>query len=300
MTTEEISESATAETLTTKSYAPTPYEDVSWPIVGEFLNQCFFEVQQFEVLTKEGFQTDPMFNDYTPAGEAGRSGGPQGAFTPGVEEDDDESHIEQYKAEIERLKAECESAVEEARRVALAEGQALGAEAAQQEMAEMQGRYAAIIEDIGHQLNESIVDAEKKAATLGVDIARKLITAFTASHREYILPLVQEALSLSGGVTVQAIKVSEQDFEFLKLQDLSKHFNDPARAWNFEPDPTIKVGCVVSTSAGEIDYQVDHAWERIRDRMHQTLGVQAVPTSPETTLVEEAPVMPSETNTSDE
>lgn len=283
MTTEDMSADMTVdaakgvahEALTTTTYTPTPYQDVSWPIVGQFLNQCYFEAEQFKVLTKDGFQTDPMFADYTPEEAAGRSGASQGRFAPNAEAESEVVVVEQLRAEISRLQAEREVAVEEARLQGIAEGEARGLEAAQQEVVEMHQRYAEVIQDIGAQLNESIADTEKKAAAMAVDIARKLVTAFTDTHRDYILPLVREALSLSAGATIRSVRVSERDFEFLKLQDLSQYFSDPARAWTFEPDPMIKLGCVVSMAAGEIDYRVEVAWQRIRDRTLQVLGISA-------------------------
>jgi len=33
--------------------------------------------------------------------------------------------------------------------------------------------------------------------------------------------------------------------------------------WLFEADEGIKSGCVVETSAGVVDFQLDQAWERV-------------------------------------
>jgi flagellar biosynthesis/type III secretory pathway protein FliH len=52
--------------------------------------------------------------------------------------------------------------------------------------------------------------------------------------------------------------------EFIEVVGVKKNLRGFDGTWNFESDPTIKSGCVVESSAGEIDFQLDKAWERIQ------------------------------------
>ena len=42
--------------------------------------------------------------------------------------------------------------------------------------------------------------------------------------------------------------------------------------WTFEPDESIHIGCVVVTAAGEVDFNLDKAWERIRKQALSPAG----------------------------
>jgi flagellar biosynthesis/type III secretory pathway protein FliH len=42
-------------------------------------------------------------------------------------------------------------------------------------------------------------------------------------------------------------------------------------SWSFVQDETIRAGCVVETSSGEVDFRLDQAWERIKDNVVKVL-----------------------------
>jgi len=46
------------------SYQPTQYQDCSWELVGEYLNQETFEPLGFQVINTATVRTDRMFADY--------------------------------------------------------------------------------------------------------------------------------------------------------------------------------------------------------------------------------------------
>jgi flagellar biosynthesis/type III secretory pathway protein FliH len=93
------------------------------------------------------------------------------------------------------------------------------------------------------------------------------VGAIVDINPEYIIDIIKEGIALAGGAKIKSIKVSPQDLEFLNLLNLSKQFKKFDGGWSFEGDDTIKSGCVVEMIGGVVDYQIDKAWERIRDQV---------------------------------
>jgi flagellar assembly protein FliH len=262
---------------TQSTYRPTQYADTSWPIVGEFVNQDYFEPSEFAVVERAHQVSDPMFADYggiTDSNAALLQHSASGlAFSPskklrGASEADITDEVnaalaaqqEQFAIQLERVKAE---AFDEGRISAIAE--------ADTRMQAVEERYAIVLEDIGTQLNESLQQLERQAVGLAITISEKLVGQIVEINPEYLIDIVREAIRLSGGAVISAIRVSPEDYEFIKLLNLPKQFKDYDGTWNFIADETIKAGCIVTTAAGEVDYQIDKAWERIRDQVIKVL-----------------------------
>ena len=89
---------------------------------------------------------------------------------------------------------------------------------------------------------------------------------------EYITQIVKEAVRSVGGASILRVRVSPEDMEFIKVVGLSEQLGELAKGWAFEADATIKSGCIVDSSAGEADFQLDRAWERIRAGVIKSLA----------------------------
>jgi flagellar biosynthesis/type III secretory pathway protein FliH len=258
---------------TVESYKPTPYEDSSWKIVGEFINQDYFEPMQFRTMSTDGLVTDPMFSNYGGLEDAKTTGlrahAPSGQqkFAPtrkrGAEQVE-VSALEQLKQQHQRELAE---AVASAREQALEEGRQAAEAEFTERMQALENRYAEVLRDISSQLNESLDGIENQAVTLAVAISEKLVGAIVDINPEYILSIVRDALQLAGTAQIRKVRVSPQDLEFFNLLKLNKEFKEYDGSWSFEPDETVKAGCIVETSAGEVDYDLDAAWHRIAEQV---------------------------------
>lgn len=126
-------------------------------------------------------------------------------------------------------------------------------------------RYAALIEDMNTQIREGIEGVERRAVAFAVHVAKKLVGTIVEVNPEYILGVIQEATKLTGGATIKAIRVSPQDLEFLKMLGPDKQFKEFDGSWSFQADETIHAGCVIETSSGEVEFDLDKAWERIKE-----------------------------------
>jgi flagellar biosynthesis/type III secretory pathway protein FliH len=257
-------------THTVESFRPTPYEDSSWRIVGEFLNQDFFEPMQFRTASADGDQVDKMFSDY-----GGRLGAQEGDTRPhvpmgaGVPAERRRSRAPEVSPEEEAARQQqvIEQAVEEARESAREEGRQAAQAEFDEKMRALEERYGEVLRDIGNQLNESLEGIEQQAVSLAVAISEKLVGTIVDVNPEYILEIVREALKLTGGSSIKTVRVSPQDLEFFNMVKLSKEFKQYDGSWSFQADDTVKAGCIVESSSGQVDYDISRAWQRIADQV---------------------------------
>jgi len=163
----------------------------------------------------------------------------------------------------EELAAKLAAAEENGRNKALIEA----TEKQTQRMAEIEARMQNVLQDMVNQLNEELLQVEKSAVDLAIEISKKIVNYAVEINPEYLLELVRQALKQVGGATVRKIRISPQDSEFIEIIGVARFLKEFDGSWQFESDDSIKTGCVVETSAGEIDYQLDAAWERVKDEI---------------------------------
>lgn len=210
---------------------------------------------------------DPMFADF-----GGRFTGEQdGRWHLPAHLSAASSRREAKEAEDdEKVKAELAER-EQIRQQAFDEGVAKGrAEALAEQgaaLAENQQRVGEILSDLQKQWSEMATQLAHRSAQLSVAIAKKLVETAVEINPEYIVSLVKSAVSQAGGADIRKIKVSPQDMEFIEVVGVHKLFKDFEESWSFEADASIRAGCVVETSAGEIDFDIERAFERIKEKV---------------------------------
>lgn len=263
--------------LSQATYQETKYADMSWEVVGEFLNQESFEPLAFAVLEGDAATTtDPMFANYGGIPEDGagqRFHGTAGRYEPtrrSVRTIEEES--EDIEQQLEALRAEYEAKIVSARQEGFEEGKLAAIAELDERMLVIEERYGQVLQDVGMQISDNIQQLEKSAVDLSLEIAHKLVGTVVEINPEYILEIVRESIRLSGGAVIKSIHVSPQDHEFLSLLNLPKQFKEYDGTWNFEADETVHSGCIVVTSGGEVDFQLDPAWERIKDKVARVVA----------------------------
>ncbi|MCI5064277.1 hypothetical protein MRY87_00980 [bacterium] len=254
-------------------YQETPYEDASWEIIDEVDENPQFAPLEMEVLNAGEFSVDPMFEDY---------GGTAPADTVRLFHATDVHQTEPSVSPEELLRRE----IAELREKHAQELQAL--EASALERGREEGRAAreaeheaskqqvdesiqTVIRDMFQQLKETVTELEEHSVQFSLEVAKKIIGSSVEVNPEYIVEIVQEALKQAGTALIKKIRVSPEDFEFIEVLGVRKVIQGFDGSWDFEADATINSGCVVDTSAGEIDYQLDEAWERIAEEVVRVL-----------------------------
>lgn len=161
---------------------------------------------------------------------------------------------EEHARHIEEVRASAkEEALDEARRES------------EEKLKAIEERYATLVDDMGVQIREGVEGIERRAVDFAVHIAKKLVGNVVEVNPEYVLGVIQEAVKLTGGATIKAIRVSPQDLEFLKVLSPDRQFKEFDGSWSFQADETIHAGCVVETSSGQVEFNLDKAWERIKE-----------------------------------
>jgi flagellar biosynthesis/type III secretory pathway protein FliH len=252
--------------LSQTDYSPTAWEDSTWEIVGEYENRKTFDAVEFQVVRTHAFTADPMFADYGGIAQAGAEKRSHGG-------DPARRRAEQAVAEPFDLPPGTVLLTESELSDRLAAAAEEGRQAAQiqfdQQMqahsASAEERYSAILHDLALQLREQIELVERRALDLSLEITDRLIGAAVEVNPEYVIDIIRRGLAQVGGAVIRSVRVSPGDMEFLGLTNLGKVFKDFDGTWEFVADDTVKAGCIVITSAGEIDFQIDRAFERVRD-----------------------------------
>lgn len=135
---------------------------------------------------------------------------------------------------------------------------------------QLEERYRLLWEDMQIQLDEALHTNEVKAVELALQVAKRLVGEVVDTKRDYIVGVVQEAIKLSAGAQIASVRVGSQDFEFLNLQGYGDKTKTIAgEHLSFVSDDSIRAGCVLVTSAGEVDFDLGKAWERIRAKVLQ-------------------------------
>lgn len=256
-------------------FEQTPYHDASWPVVGEVAPSPDFTPMKVQVLPST-FSADPMFGSYggvTPPGTEHRWHLPEGLAYKAVEKQSvntnkteaKEDNLQLSKPELDRMLAAAEAKGRESAIAEAVEGQ-------QSKMAELEGRLQQMLDELVGQLNQHISGIEKAAVKLSIELAHKLIGQGVEVNPEYIVEVVKEALTHLGGASIKGIRVSPADYEFINVIGVFKKLKEVNGSWEFSPDDEVKAGCVVDTSAGEIDFQIDAAWERIKERVIRVIS----------------------------
>lgn len=251
---------------TIADFAETPYVDQSWEIVGEAVAASEFEPMEFETFRTAAIGTDPMFEDY---GGGIRESGKKRWHLP-----EELAHAAQQAARKSEVKdapeipmisvAEAERLSAEAYERGKAEGAAAAEAAHTDRFSQLAAQVETLLQDLQAQLNEELMALERQSVGLAMSVAEKLVGTAVEINPEYIEPVLNEALALAKGAAIRKVRVSPQDMEFVEVVGIEKKLRSFDGTWTFEADATIKSGCIVETSAGEIDFQLDRAWERIQ------------------------------------
>lgn len=257
--------------LTQETYKETPYQDASWEVIGAFGETEEFTPMSVAVLPGESLLVDPMFANF---------GGVQGeaqqvrwhlpehlSHKSGEEREAQSSEPGKLSLTQEELDRARNEALQQGRLEAIEEAATKNAE----NLMRMRERITAILQDIAKQQQEGIAAVERMGVELALEISRKIIGTAVEINPEYIVGVVREAVAQSGTATIRKIRVSPEDMEFIKIVGLPRDLKDQATEWRFESDDTVRAGCVVETSAGEIDFQLDKAWERVKEQVVKVL-----------------------------
>jgi len=258
-----------SESLSQSEYKETTYADQSWELVGDPIEERDFVPLAVDVVPRSGSVLDPMFADFggtTPAEARKRWHSDEGSSLrdPKARSADESAGTTLREEEIQKLR---EEAYAQGRADALVEA----AEQSTKKLEQLEARLGEVFHDLEAQHREQIERVEKAAVDLALQVSHKLLEAQVEENPEYIFAVVREALGHVGGASIECVRVSPQDFEFIQVVGVAKQLAEFDGKWTFQKDDSIQSGCVVQTSAGEVDYRLDEAFERLRKKIRTVL-----------------------------
>ena len=259
----------TSDNLTQASYQETAYADASWEVIGEPPGEEIFLPMEVSRVPATSKMIDPMFADYGGLSDAAKV---QRWHLPEGEGVESAADNDQEEEDLVKLR---EEEIEEIKRQAFEAGHKSAMEGEVVKNAErmmgIEQRLGSMINDLNTQLIEHQKNVEKNAVKFSLDVSKKLLDTAVEINPEYITEIVEEALLNSGTASIRKIRVSPEDMEFISLIGLEKRIKEFDGSWKFEADTTINSGCVIESSAGEIDYQLDLAWARVKDSVMKVI-----------------------------
>ena len=251
------------------NYQETPYSDASWEIVGELSDELEFIPMNLDVVSDSDLTVDPMFSDYGGLHGKGKVKRWHLPEDLAAQYEETGTAVSQEEEVVENIVSMTEDELEAMKKEIFEPGRIQGIEETASESAAKLGvveeSIKLVITDFFEQVTRSVEETQKEAVNLSLAISKKIIDTAVEINPEYIVPVLKQALDLSGTAMIQKVRVSPQDMEFIQLVGIAKHLTADQQEWSFEADPSIKAGCVVETSSGEIDFDLDAAWERIHE-----------------------------------
>jgi flagellar biosynthesis/type III secretory pathway protein FliH len=272
MTTENAQDSSQTGSQKATQFKPSGFQKSRWEVVSDAPPSEAFTAMAVEAL-QEGVRPkdDPLFERYDDL--LREEVGPSLA----AGNDDEEPHgqteraLEQievrHREELEALKAEFAAELEQTRIAAVELGRGEAREECDARLRMLSERYNSVIEDMNSQIRESVESVERRAVDFALQVSKKLIGTAVEINPEYVLEVIKEAIKLTGGANIKSIRVSPQDMEFLKMLSPERQFKEFDGSWSFQTDDSIRAGCVVETTAGQVDCDLEKAWDRIREHV---------------------------------
>jgi flagellar biosynthesis/type III secretory pathway protein FliH len=251
----------------TADYRETPYEDAAFEIVGPPPGPEEFVPLKIETMQRTQRMTDEMFQDF---------GGNRAETDAIWHLPKTVGYISEDKKKVEELKLQQQQdEIQQRIDAARAEGFQAGTEQATAELSlEMNEKFmtieqhvSGILADYKKQVEETVIAIEKQAIILATQLTEKILPDAVEINPEYLIPIIQEALQLSGGAIIKQVRVSPQDLEFIQVVGLTQSLKQFDGTWAFVADETVRAGCVVETSAGVVEYDLDKAWERTKNKI---------------------------------
>jgi flagellar assembly protein FliH len=177
---------------------------------------------------------------------------------------DVETQSETTGDELQISQAKLEEALEQAYQKGLADS----SEQVRQMQRQFEEQYTLLWEDMQTQLQESICTQEQKSVELAMLVAKRLVGDVAETSRGYVVGVIKEALRSAADAKVLEVRVSPADYEFLKLGE----YGAPDRIISgekltFVSDESIRSGCILNTTRGAIDLDLDRAWARINEKV---------------------------------
>jgi len=186
-------------------------------------------------------------------------------------------YLETVRREAAKIVQQAHQQAEQVRRQAEAAGRAAAVEAAQkaldEKIADRFNSFVAALDRLVAQTDEAKADWlrrwEQSAVAVAAAIAQRVIRRELAQQPAISLEWIRESLRLAAGAMEVTLHLNPSDYELLGggADELAKTFGKLAPT-HVIADPDVTAGgCVVQTSLGRIDQQIQSQLARIQEEL---------------------------------
>jgi flagellar assembly protein FliH len=186
-------------------------------------------------------------------------------------------YLETVRREAAKIVQQAHQQAEQVRRQAETAGRAAAVEAAQrsldEKIADRLSHFVAALDRLVNETNEAKADWlrrwEHSAVAVSAAIAQRIIRRELVQQPDISLEWIRESLRLASGAADVTLHMNPSDYELLAggAEQLAQSLGKLAPT-NIVSDPEVTPGgCVVQTSLGRIDQQIESQLARIQEEL---------------------------------
>jgi flagellar biosynthesis/type III secretory pathway protein FliH len=245
--------------LSQKEFTPSPFRNQQWEIVGEQIVERGFIPIELEVLHDDRAAPDPMFESF------------------GGSLADDVTRFRQIEGDVVHFDTtaaspssqDIQKLLDERYEAGKLEGYEEGVNAEKTNQAELNAKYQELFKQFDTEIVLSFVDLvtklEHKAYDLALAISKKVLNHQIEHDPEYILRVIHEGFATLGVAQPKKILLSPQDAEFLQVVGYPAELQE--LNLEYVVDESVKSGCIIETSFGSVDLQIDTIWNQVKESL---------------------------------
>lgn len=259
----ELIEAVEEAPLSQADYRPTPYAMSEWEVIGERCDSENFFPLEMSVLESELAKED-MFAVFADPEFAGKESAYHGSIPLHATREEIDIQIDNIVADLTaKHQLELQQVAEEAKRKGIEEGETRIVE----HYSKLSAKLTQITDQILQGWQQLREEQEKKAYQLALRLAEKVIHTAVEIQPEYIIGVVKAGIEALGASQPLRIRVSPQDYEFMKIVGLPPELGEKELGAQYVADDNIKGGCIIESSFGEVDMVIDRMWKDLHAKL---------------------------------
>lgn len=259
--------------LSIDDYTPSPFEGASWESIGDPSARSLFAPLAIAVVPSSPTANSPMFKDFAQDSTTktdGRWHAPD-PFATISKTEVAEGIVAAPSISPEALSAQLEEQYRLGHEAGVQHGIQQASSVAETRAAQLSETHQAFQAMVTGELKQFYSQIEHEAVGLALEVAKRILAVTAEVRPDYIKEVVSSAVNALGASKPHSIRVSAQDYEFIKIVGLPPELSTSALGVRYIADDNIKSGCIVDTDFGQLDLQLDTMWEQIKTRVFEVV-----------------------------
>jgi len=243
-----------------KDYTPTPYRKTLWEGFESYdLNASFLGLT-LDIVSSDNFKLDPMFEVFEEKLktstfsqiniETSHENEQESLIIP--EEMIDQIKNEAYQSGYENAKSELE-------------------EEYLNKLSILKNDSDEKIKELKYSMSKSFEDytdkVEKNVLNLALNISKKILETTVQLKPDYVFEVIKKALYSIPGAKSATIKLSPEDYEFVKIEGVPDEISNLPIEIKYQSDESVVSGCVIESEFGLMNLEIDQMWDEIRNNL---------------------------------